>query len=95
MQHKGTKVLERQITLPFTIHDAAQYHNWAKDEQATKYPRGLLTRARKFPGSFGRLDFHYGEKDHQAITVKENGDGGISVVSKDDSSKMVQYWLLL
>ena len=40
MQHKGTKVLEtdRLLLRRFTIHDAAaMFHNWAKDEQVTKY----------------------------------------------------------
>ena len=98
MNHCGTKKIEteRLLLRQFTIQDAAaMYKNWASDPEVTKFlmwshhahvevSKEVLT---DWTGHYHENDYY-----HWGIILKENGDepiGGISVVHKDNRTKMV------
>ncbi len=99
MQHSGTKRLEtdRLILRKLTLNDAfAAFKNWTNDRDVTKYltwpvHEHLNTTQkviRDWVNRYEQRDFY-----QWAIVLKENGDepiGTISVVKKDDNTRMVQ-----
>ena len=99
MEHLGTKTLEttRLLLRRFTMDDAqAIYHNWASDDQVTKY---LTWPTHTSPAVTGAVleswVAHYVQDDYYqwAIVLKSAGDqpiGSIAVVSLEDAVKKAQ-----
>lgn len=98
MQHLGTKELstKRLYLRPFTIHDAnAMYHNWASDEEVTKYltwqPHATIDVTQSVLQDWIH---NYTSPDYYqwAVILQDTGDepiGCIGVVDKSDSIQMV------
>jgi ribosomal-protein-alanine N-acetyltransferase len=98
MEHTGTRILEtnRLLLRRFNIGDAqAMYDNWASDPEVTRYLTwpahqsvGVTKNVLKdWISQYGSDAFYL-----WAITVKDNGNepvGSISVVQKDDRTRMV------
>ena len=99
MKHLGTKTLEtsRLLLRRLCIDDAqAMYHNWASDDQVTKYltwpshtsPAITSAVLQSWVELYAEPDYY-----HWAIVLKACGDqpiGSIAVVSLEDSVKKAQ-----